>query len=184
MKRTFSKTAAAICSLLLTAGIASYFIISVMHPSTLNAADSSNSTLTKVGDKSPVTSVRTVDGKTVDFANKVVVLNFFATWCGPCMMEMPHVQKDLWEPLKSKGLIVIAAGREHSDAEIKAFQEKNRYTFLFAADPKRDIFGKFATQSIPRCVVIGKDGIIKYAEQTPTPKDLPNFAAIQAALGK
>ena len=150
MKRTFSIIAAIIPAL----------AISLAFPAPLKAAASD--TLTKVGDKSPVLSVHTIDGKKVDFANRVVVLNFFATWCGPCMSEMPHVQKELWEPLKSKGLIVVALGREHSEQDVKAFQEKKGFTFLFAADPKREVFSKFATQGIPRCIVIGKDGLIKY----------------------
>jgi peroxiredoxin len=121
-----------------------------------------DSTLTKVGDKSPVTSVRTIDGKEVKLEGQVVVLNFFATWCGPCMSEMPHLQQKLWEPLEKRGLALVAVGREHTEAEVKAFKEKKPFTFAFAADPKREIFSKFATQSIPRCVVVGKDGRIKY----------------------
>jgi len=119
-------------------------------------------TLTKVGDQAPVLSVRTIDGQDVDFRNKVVVLNFFATWCGPCMNEMPHLEKDLWQPLKDKGLILVSAGREHSVAEVEKFKKQKGYSFLFAADPKREIFSKFATELIPRCVLIGKDGHVKF----------------------
>ena len=97
-----------------------------------------------------------------DLRGKPVVLNFFATWCGPCMMEMPHLEKDLWKPLKKEGFVLVAVGREHSETEVKAFRDKNQFTFTFAADPKREIFGKFAKQSIPRCVLIGKDGHIKF----------------------
>jgi peroxiredoxin len=121
-----------------------------------------DSTLTKVGDKSPVASVRTIDGKDIKLEGQVVVLNFFATWCGPCMSEMPHLQQKLWEPLEKKGLVLVAVGREHTEAEVRAFKEKKKFTFAFAADPKREVFSKFATQSIPRCVVVGKDGRIKY----------------------
>src|SRR5512138_2151457 len=74
-----------------------------------------DSTLTKVGDKSPVASVRTIDGKDIKLEGQVVVLNFFATWCGPCMSEMPHLQQKLWEPLEKKGLVLVAVGREHSE---------------------------------------------------------------------
>lgn len=173
MNETFPRTLGIICGL----------ILAVALPLALGAGESD--TLTKVGDKSPVQSVRTIDGKTVDFANRVVVLNFFATWCGPCMSEMPHVQKELWEPLKAKGLVLVALGREHSVEEVKAFQEKKGFTFMFAADPKREVFAKFATQGIPRCVVIGKDGIIKYQTLGFAENDFPNLVkAVEAELQK
>jgi thiol-disulfide isomerase/thioredoxin len=136
------------------------FLTFLILSQTVSADDAT--TLTKVGDKSPVLSVRTIDGQEVDFRNKVVVLNFFATWCGPCMNEMPHLEKDLWQPLKGKGLVLVSAGREHSVAEVEKFKKQKGYSFLFAADPKREIFGKVATQLIPRCILIGKDGHIKF----------------------
>lgn len=143
-----------------TAWVLSLLITVLLPPGSTLAAD--DSTLTKVGNKSPVLSLRTIEGKDLDFHNKVVVLNFFATWCGPCMTEMPHLEKDLWQPLKDKGLILVSVGREHSVAEVEKFKKQQGYSFLFAADPKREIFSKFATQSIPRCIVIGKDGHIKF----------------------
>lgn len=173
MKRNFSTNLAGIARLMMALAV----------PWGLDAAESS--TLTKVGDPSPVSSVHTIDGREIRLTNQVVVLNFFATWCGPCMSEMPHVQKELWDSLKSKGLVVVAVGREHSVAEVKAFQQKKGFTFPFAADPKREIFSKFATQSIPRCVVIGRDGRIKYQSIGFSESEFPNLVkAAQAELGK
>lgn len=119
-------------------------------------------TLKKVGDPSPVMSAQTIDGNTVDFKDKVVVLQFWATWCGACQKTMPYIENNLWKPFKDRGLIVIGCGREHSVAQVAAYQKQKGYTFLFNADSRRQIYGKFARQSIPRTVVIGRDGRIKF----------------------
>jgi len=131
-----------------------------------------DSTLTKIGDISPVLSIRTIDNQVVDLRNRVVVLSFFATWCGPCIAEMPRLEKGLWQPLKGEGLILIAVGREHSDSQVKAFQVARHCTFSFAADPERTIYSKFATKYVPRCVLIGKDGRIEYQSVGLSEEDL------------
>jgi thiol-disulfide isomerase/thioredoxin len=118
-------------------------------------------TVTKAGDVSPLTYLHTIDGQTLDLRGKVVVIDLFAAWDGPCKEELPYVEKYLWQGFKDKGLIVVAVGREHTPEEVAAFQKQTGYTFYFAADPKKEIFGKFATEYIPRCILIGKDGRIK-----------------------
>ena len=118
-------------------------------------------TVTKAGDISPLTGITTIEGQTLDFHGKAVVIDLFATWCGPCKQEMPYVEKYLWQGFKDQGLIVVAVGRGHTKEEVAAFQKQNGLTCYFAEDPKKEIFGKFATEYIPRCILIGKDGRIK-----------------------
>lgn len=124
-------------------------------------AEYAASTLTRAGDVSPLTSIRTIDGTILDLRGKAVVIDLFATWCGPCKEEMPYVEKFLWQGFKDKGLIVVAVGRGHTQAEVAAFQQQTGFTFYFAEDPQKEINGKFATEYIPRCILIGKDGRIK-----------------------
>ena len=132
----------------------------------INAADSEEqSTLTKVGDTAPDFTVKTTDGKEFKLSahkGKPVLLNFFATWCGPCLAELPHVEKEIWKKYKDRGLVVVVVGREHEIPEVSEFQKKHKYSFVMAADPKREAYGKYATQFIPRTYLLNKEGKIVF----------------------
>jgi peroxiredoxin len=128
----------------------------------VSLAQTDTTTLTRIGDKSPVFSCKTIDGKTVDISKlqgKIVMINFFATWCGPCNLELPVLQKNIWDKYKgNKDFELIIVGREHTEKEVSNYVKRKKFTMPFAPDPDRNIFKLFATQSIPRNVIIGKDG--------------------------
>lgn len=131
----------------------------------LHAQDDS-STLVRVGDSAPAFTCATIDGKTIDISKlngKIILINFFATWCPPCLAELPELQKDIWEPYSDRSdFVLLIVGREHTQAEVEAFIEKKKFTMPFVPDPNREIFKLYATQNIPRNVVIGKDGKILF----------------------
>lgn len=121
-------------------------------------------TFTKVGDKAPLFTCKTIDGKIIDISKlqgKIIMINFFATWCGPCNLELPVLQKNVWEKYKNNpDFVLVILGREHSEKEVKDYVTEKKYIMPFAPDPKREIFKLYASQSIPRNVIIGKDGKI------------------------
>ncbi len=91
------------------------------------------------------------------------MLNFFATWCPPCRLELPRVQKEIWEKYKEhKKFSLFVFGREEGWEKLLPFQKTTGYTFPILPDVKRDIFKLYATQSIPRNVILDEKGKIIY----------------------
>jgi len=155
---------------LITAALSLFLTLSAF------AANEQESTLTKVGQPAPDFTVKTLDDKEFSLKahkGKVVLLNFFATWCGPCLAELPHVEKEIWQKFKDKGLVVLAVGREHQNSELLDFQKKNKFTFSIAGDPKREAYSKYASAYIPRTYLINKDGQIIFQSVGFNESELP-----------
>ncbi|MDO8952870.1 MAG: TlpA disulfide reductase family protein [Draconibacterium sp.] len=119
-------------------------------------------TLVEEGQKAPDFTYETAPGKTAklsDLKGKVVWINFFATWCGPCRQELPHLQKEVFDKLKNnKNFELMILGREHSWAEINKFKTDNKYNLPFYPDTGRKVFSLYAKQNIPRNFIIDKEG--------------------------
>lgn len=151
-------------------------------------AQSDTTTFTKIGDKAPLFTCRTIDGKVVDLSKlqgKIVMINFFATWCGPCNSELPVLQKNIWDKYKNNtDFVLIILGREHSEKEVQDFVTARKFTMPFAPDPKREIFKLYASQSIPRNVVIGKDGKIIFQSIGYTPEEFVKIEKLLAQILK
>ncbi len=119
-----------------------------------------------IGDKAPRFTVKTIDDKTICLNNlkgKYVLVNFFATWCKPCIQELPLVEKYIEQRFVDKGLVLVAIGRGHSLKELQLFNESKKFTFHIAADPQRSIYDLYARKFIPRTYLIDPDGKIIYA---------------------
>lgn len=143
-----------------------FFLIflSILSTSVIISAQDDLSSLLKTGDTAPTFVCKTIDGKEFDLSKakgKIVMINFFATWCGPCNQELPVLQDNIWKKyMNNPGFALIILGREHSEKEVKEFVSKHKFIMPFAPDPGREIFKLYASQNIPRNVIVGKDGKI------------------------
>ncbi len=124
-------------------------------------------TLVKKGQQAPDFTYESPDGKMQklsDHKGKVVWLTFFATWCGPCRKELPHLEKQVYKKYQnSNEFVLLVIGREHSREELNKFIKDTGHQLPFVSDPKREIFSKYASQNIPRNFIIDKSGKIVVA---------------------
>lgn len=116
----------------------------------------------KVGDAMPAFTIVRDDGSkiaTSAFKGKVILINFFATWCPPCQKELAEVQKSLWPKYKDRpDFELLVIGREHSDADLVKYNKKKGFGFPLYPDKDRAIFSAFAESLIPRSYLVDKSG--------------------------
>ena len=121
-----------------------------------------------------------LDGKKVrltDYKGKVVLLNIWATWCAPCVAEMPSMEK-LYQELKSEGFEILAASIDVSGAKVVIpFIKKHRLSFPALTDTKGAIKNLYLTTGVPESFIIDKDGIIE--ERVIGPRDWATPGAIR-----
>ena len=121
----------------------------------------------KVGDAAPEFALKDLDGKEVTLASlrgKVVLLDFWATWCGPCKAAMPGIQK-IHEDYAGKDVVVLGVNAMEPGDGSKArdYVQSKKYTYgcLLKGDQLAAAYG---VTGIPTLVIVGKDGKVAFAE--------------------
>jgi len=107
----------------------------------------------------PQFTLQDVSGKTWTFAElrgKVVLVNFWATWCPPCRKEMPDLET-LYERFSSEGLVVLAISDEEA-AKIEPFIRERKFSFPVLLDPGRKVNELYQVEGIPKSFVYDRDG--------------------------
>jgi peroxiredoxin len=116
------------------------------------------------GDPMPAFTIVSDDGVRTPsslFKGKVILICFFATWCPPCQAELAEMEQTLWPKYRQEpDFVLLVIGREHSDAELAAYQAKKGFRFPLYPDKNRLIYASFATQLIPRTCLIDRKGNI------------------------
>ena len=119
----------------------------------------------EVGKLAPDFQLQSLDGQAVslgDFRGKPVLLNFWATWCGPCRFEMPFIQEIFEKKERSDiGLVILAIDIGENPSSVKEFMEHFGLSFPALLDINQDVALKYNIRAIPTTFFIDKDGIIQ-----------------------
>lgn len=114
-----------------------------------------------VGQTAPDFTLRTMDGKAVrlcDLKGKVVVLDFWASWCGPCLRELPSIEK-LHREYKGKDVILLGVNAEDPE-DARALVQDRQYTFPTLLDEGRSVTKLYQIRAIPTVIVIDPRGLV------------------------
>ncbi len=104
-----------------------------------------------------------LDGKAralTDYRGKVVLLNFWATWCKPCTTEMPAMQS-AYERLKDKGLVVVAVNELEDEARVRQHIKDYGHTFPVLLDRRNEVANLYGVFGLPVTVFIDGNGVVQ-----------------------
>jgi peroxiredoxin len=116
-----------------------------------------------VGQAAPTFQIQDLEGKAVaplaEFKGKVIVLDFWASWCPPCREGMPHLDQ-LYKDQREQGVAVFAVNERESAEKAKAFLTQQNLTVPVLLDSDGQVGAQYMVTGIPQTVVISKDGKI------------------------
>ena len=110
-----------------------------------------------------------------DYKGKKIFLNFWASWCPPCIAEMPEME-ELYQETKDSDLVILAVNLSEGTSPIQKFMDSNKYNFQVLFDTDNVVASKYQIVSIPTSFFIDKEGNIAYKHiGSMTIEDMKNY---------
>ena len=123
--------------------------------------------IVQVGDTAPDITIEYTDGTKTSLSalrGKVVLLQFTASWCSVCRKEMPHLEKEIWQVYKNKGLVFAGIDLKEPVETVSKFAKTMKITYPLTLDTAGNKFYSFAAEGagVTRNILIDKEGKIAY----------------------
>lgn len=123
--------------------------------------------------QAPAFTLQSVDGKTVSlaqFKGDVVMINFWASWCGPCRQEMPLLDS-IYKQYKDMGFVLLGVNVEPNPHNADAWLRKTPVSYPVLYDPKSEVSQLYQVQAMPTTVIIDRQGIVRFVHNGYLPGD-------------
>lgn len=117
-----------------------------------------------VGARLPEIGLKDLNGQRVDLASlkgKVVIVDFLASWCGPCKEEMPVLER-LYKRYKASGLVVVGVSVDKDLENLRGLLKKVKVSFPVVHDATQDVAGRYRPARMPSSYVIDRKGIVRH----------------------
>jgi peroxiredoxin len=123
--------------------------------------------------QAPDFTLKSADGQTVSlaqFKGDVVMINFWASWCGPCRQEMPLLDS-IYKQYKDMGFILLGVNVEPHASSANAWLKKTPVSYPILYDPKSQVSQLYQVQAMPTTVIVDRKGIVRFVHNGYLPGD-------------
>lgn len=144
----------------------------------------SNSHAVGLETSAPDFTLETLDGPNLrleEYRGQVVLLNFWASWCGPCRQEMPVLDR-LHQRYEDTGFAVLGVNVEGERAPAQKIVDKTNVTFPVLIDAKQKVSEMYDLEAMPSTVVIDRDGVVRYIHRGYKPGDEAKYVEVVKEL--
>jgi cytochrome c biogenesis protein CcmG, thiol:disulfide interchange protein DsbE len=135
----------------------------------------------EVGARQPEIGLRDRSGNDIDLASlkgKVVLIDFWASWCAPCKQEMPVLER-LYQKYKKDGLVIVAVSVDKEDSNVSDFLKQVRVTFPIVHDRDHKVADRFKPPRMPSSYIVDRKGVVRHVHGGFRPDDA---AALEAEI--
>ncbi len=123
--------------------------------------------------EAPAFTLQSADGRTVSlaqFKGDVVMINFWASWCGPCRQEMPLLD-DIYKQYKDMGFTLLGVNVEPDAHDANAWLKKTPVSYPILYDPKSRVSQLYRVQAMPATVIVDRNGVVRFMHNGYLPGD-------------